>query len=123
MKAAVGGKVVEVDLRETMVDVSGQDIMTADKVTLRLRLDGTMRQLVRADASPATYRGCEQFLAGVSDVAAELAIAVRAGLFEHGAREHRDGARRARESLSRARNPARPSLSCRENRQSLPERW
>jgi regulator of protease activity HflC (stomatin/prohibitin superfamily) len=29
-------KVVEVDLRETMVDVGGQDIMTADKVTLRL---------------------------------------------------------------------------------------
>ena len=29
-------KVVEVDLRETMVDVGGQEIMTADKVTLRL---------------------------------------------------------------------------------------
>jgi hypothetical protein len=29
-------KVVEVDMRETMVDVGGQDIMTADKVTLRL---------------------------------------------------------------------------------------
>lgn len=29
-------KVVEIDLRETMVDVGGQDIMTADKVTLRL---------------------------------------------------------------------------------------
>lgn len=29
-------KVVEVDLREAMVDVGGQDIMTADKVTLRL---------------------------------------------------------------------------------------
>ena len=29
-------KVVEVDMREMMVDVGGQDIMTADKVTLRL---------------------------------------------------------------------------------------
>ena len=29
-------RIVDVDLRETMVDVSGQDIMTADKVTLRL---------------------------------------------------------------------------------------
>ena len=29
-------KVVEIDLRETMVDVGGQEIMTADKVTLRL---------------------------------------------------------------------------------------
>lgn len=28
--------IVEVDLRETMVDVGGQDIMTADKVTLRM---------------------------------------------------------------------------------------
>jgi hypothetical protein len=29
-------KVLEIDLRETMVDVGGQDMMTADKVTLRL---------------------------------------------------------------------------------------
>ena len=29
-------KVVEVDMRETMADVSGQEIMTADKVTLRM---------------------------------------------------------------------------------------
>jgi regulator of protease activity HflC (stomatin/prohibitin superfamily) len=29
-------KVVEVDMRESIVDVSGQDIMTADKVTLRV---------------------------------------------------------------------------------------
>ena len=28
-------KVVEVDMRETMADISGQEIMTADKVTLR----------------------------------------------------------------------------------------
>ena len=35
-KGAAEAKVVSVDLRETMVDVSGQEIMTADKVTLRL---------------------------------------------------------------------------------------
>lgn len=35
-KGPADAKVVEVDLRETMVDVGGQDIMTADKVTLRL---------------------------------------------------------------------------------------
>jgi len=29
-------RIVEIDLRETMVDVGGQDIITADKVTLRL---------------------------------------------------------------------------------------
>src|SRR5579872_6862921 len=35
-KGPADAKVVEVDLRETMVDVSGQEIITADKVTLRL---------------------------------------------------------------------------------------
>jgi regulator of protease activity HflC (stomatin/prohibitin superfamily) len=35
-KGPADSKVVEVDLRETMVDVGGQEIMTADKVTLRL---------------------------------------------------------------------------------------
>jgi len=35
-KGASDAKVVEVDLRETAVDISGQEIMTADKVTLRL---------------------------------------------------------------------------------------
>jgi len=36
-------KVVEVDLRETMVDVGGQEIMTADKVTLRLNAVATYK--------------------------------------------------------------------------------
>jgi len=36
-------KVVEVDLRETMIDVGGQDIMTADKVTLRLNAVATYK--------------------------------------------------------------------------------
>lgn len=35
-KGAADAKLVEVDLRETIVDVGGQEIMTADKVTLRL---------------------------------------------------------------------------------------
>lgn len=35
-KAQSDAKVVDVDLRETMIDVGGQEIMTADKVTLRL---------------------------------------------------------------------------------------
>jgi regulator of protease activity HflC (stomatin/prohibitin superfamily) len=35
-KGPADARLVEVDLRETMVDVSGQEIMTADKVTLRL---------------------------------------------------------------------------------------
>ncbi len=36
-------KVVEVDLREAMVDVSGQEIMTADKVTLRMNASVNFR--------------------------------------------------------------------------------
>lgn len=36
-------KLVEVDLRETMIDVGGQDIMTSDKVTLRLNAVVTYR--------------------------------------------------------------------------------
>lgn len=35
-KGQAEAKVVEVDLRETIVDVGGQEIMTADKVTLRM---------------------------------------------------------------------------------------
>lgn len=35
-KGSADARVVEVDLRETMVDVSGQEIITADKVTLRI---------------------------------------------------------------------------------------
>ncbi len=35
-KDATDAKLVEVDLRETVIDVSGQEIMTADKVTLRM---------------------------------------------------------------------------------------
>ena len=42
-KGQSDSKVIEVDLRETMVDVSGQDIMTADKVTLRLNAVVTYR--------------------------------------------------------------------------------
>ncbi len=40
---AAESKMVEVDLRESMVDVSGQEIMTADKVTLRMNAIVTYR--------------------------------------------------------------------------------
>ena len=42
-KGQSDAKVVETDLRETMIDVGGQDIMTADKVTLRLNAGVTYR--------------------------------------------------------------------------------
>ena len=42
-KGSADAKVVQVDLRETMVDVGGQEIMTADKVTLRLNAVATYK--------------------------------------------------------------------------------
>ena len=51
-------KFVQEDLRETMIDVAGQEIMTADKVTLRLNALVTYRvadarQALSATAVPA----------------------------------------------------------------------
>ena len=45
---------VPVDMRETMLDIGGQEIMTADKVTLRLNAVATYRV---ADAHKALERG------------------------------------------------------------------
>ena len=42
-KGTAEAKLAEVDLRETMLDVGGQEIMTADKVTLRLNAVATYR--------------------------------------------------------------------------------
>ncbi len=42
-KGAADVRVVEVDLRETTLDVQGQEIMSADKVTLRLNAVATYR--------------------------------------------------------------------------------
>ena len=47
-------KVVALDLRETVLDVSGQEIMTADKVTLRINIDVTYRIADPARAVEAT---------------------------------------------------------------------
>ena len=64
--------VVEVDLRETMLDVSGQEIMTADKVTLRLnavvtyRIADARRAVVQTDdVRQALYREAQLALRGV----------------------------------------------------------
>jgi len=65
-------KVVEIDLRETMVDIGGQDIMTADKVTLRLNAVVTYkiadaRKAVSQtdDIRQALYRETQLVLRGV----------------------------------------------------------
>jgi regulator of protease activity HflC (stomatin/prohibitin superfamily) len=64
--------VVEVDLRETMVDVSGQEIMTADKVTLRLNavvtykiVDAKKAVSQTDDVRQALYRETQLVLRGV----------------------------------------------------------
>ena len=92
-----GVKVVEVDLREQMFDVAGQDIMTADKVTLRMNavvtyrvVDARQAVTVSDDARQALYREAQlalravvgareldTFLTDKDAVANELAEAVR----------------------------------------------
>jgi regulator of protease activity HflC (stomatin/prohibitin superfamily) len=42
-RGAADARIAEVDLRETMVDIGGQEIMTSDKVTLRLNAVATYR--------------------------------------------------------------------------------
>jgi regulator of protease activity HflC (stomatin/prohibitin superfamily) len=88
---------VPVDLRETMLDIGGQEIMTADKVTLRLNAVATYRVAdahqalsVVDDARQALYREAQlalraavgareldQFLADKDAVAKELEATVR----------------------------------------------
>jgi regulator of protease activity HflC (stomatin/prohibitin superfamily) len=71
-KDAADAKLVEVDVRETMLDVSGQEIMTADKVTLRLnavvtyRIADARRAVSAAeDVRQALYREAQLALRGV----------------------------------------------------------
>ncbi|MFM7058260.1 MAG: slipin family protein [Planctomycetota bacterium] len=65
-------RVVEVDLREAILDVGGQDMMTADKVTLRINAVVTWkatdprRMLSQSeDARQALYRDIQMVLRGV----------------------------------------------------------
>jgi regulator of protease activity HflC (stomatin/prohibitin superfamily) len=90
-------KVVAQDMREAMLDVAGQDILTADKVTLRVNAIATYRVLdarqtvtVADDARQALYRETQlalravvgsreldAFLTDKDAVAGELAAQVR----------------------------------------------
>jgi len=85
---------VPVDLRETMLDIGGQEIMTADRVTLRLNAVATYRVAdahkalsAADDARQALYREAQlalrlviggreldQFLADKDAVAKELEV-------------------------------------------------
>lgn len=67
--------IVEIDMRETMVDVNGQDIMTADKVTLRVNAAITYRVVdarkavsQAADVRQALYRETQLVLRAVLGV-------------------------------------------------------
>lgn len=71
-KGPADARVVEIDLRETIVDVSGQDIITADKVTLRVNAVVTYkvadaRRAVSQtdDVRQALYRDTQLVLRGV----------------------------------------------------------
>ena len=71
-KGPADARVVEVDLRETMVDVGGQEIMTADKVTLRLNavvtykiVDARKAVSQTEDVRQALYRDTQLVLRGV----------------------------------------------------------
>ncbi|MEY3176469.1 MAG: hypothetical protein RLZZ436_4383 [Planctomycetota bacterium] len=71
-KGAAEAKVVDVDLRESILDVGGQDIMTADKVTLRINAVVTWkvidaRRLLSHtdDARQALYRDTQLVLRAV----------------------------------------------------------
>ena len=97
-------RVVEVDLREKMIDVAGQDVMTADKVTLRLNAVATYRVTdarksisLNEDARNALYREVQfalravvgsreldGFLAEKDAVAKEIEDAVRRRAVELG---------------------------------------
>ncbi|MEJ7637783.1 MAG: SPFH domain-containing protein [Singulisphaera sp.] len=65
-------RVVEVDLREAALDVGGQEIMTADKVTLRLNalvtyrvVDARKAVCASDDARQALYREAQLALRAV----------------------------------------------------------
>lgn len=97
-------KITEVDLRETMLDVAGQEIMTADKVTLRLNAviayriaDARLAVTAADDVRQALYREAQlalraivgareldQFLTDKDAVAKELEETVRRRVGELG---------------------------------------
>ncbi|MBL8817732.1 MAG: slipin family protein [Planctomyces sp.] len=71
-KGQSDARVISVDLRETMVDVAGQELMTADKVTLRLnavvtyRIADSLKAVSRTeDVRQAIYREAQLALRGV----------------------------------------------------------
>ena len=75
-KGAAESRVVEVDLREATLDVSGQEIMTADKVTLRLNMLVTYR-VVDPRKAVATTDNAQQSLYREAQLALRAVVGVR----------------------------------------------
>ncbi|MCC9607227.1 slipin family protein [Blastopirellula sp. JC732] len=75
-RETVDARVVEIDLREQTLDVAGQEIMTADKVTLRLNLVATYRVVDPLKAAAATI-DVAQALYRETQLAARAVIGAR----------------------------------------------
>jgi len=69
-------KFVQEDLREAMVDIAGQDIMTADKVTLRMNAVVTYR-IVDARKSVSTVEDARQALYREAQLALRALVGAR----------------------------------------------
>jgi regulator of protease activity HflC (stomatin/prohibitin superfamily) len=69
-------KVVEIDLREQTLDVAGQELMTADKVTLRMNAVVTYR-VVDARQSVSVADGATQSLYREAQLALRAVVAAR----------------------------------------------
>jgi regulator of protease activity HflC (stomatin/prohibitin superfamily) len=69
-------KFVQEDMRETMIDISGQEIMTADKVTLRMNAVATYR-VVDARQSVSTVDDAKQALYREAQLALRAVVGAR----------------------------------------------
>ena len=75
-RGVADAKVVDVDLREQTLDVAGQEIMTADKVTLRMNAVVTYR-VVDAKLSVTVADGATQSLYREAQLALRAVVAAR----------------------------------------------
>ena len=75
-ETSLTSKVVEVDLREQTIDIAGQDIMTADKVTLRMNAVVTYR-IVDARQAVTVSDGATQSLYREAQLALRAVVGTR----------------------------------------------
>jgi regulator of protease activity HflC (stomatin/prohibitin superfamily) len=75
-RGVAASKVVEVDLREQTIDIAGQEIMTADKVTLRMNAAVTYR-IVDARQAVTVSDGATQSLYREAQLALRAVVGTR----------------------------------------------